>query len=104
MQYVIHAEHPPNLCPMSNAETRALMREGAGQIPSIAERLGVNIITLNVYGPEHVVIGVVEADDIEAVRNFTVQSRLAQWNTVQVNATWSMEEALNRIEELPTIF
>jgi hypothetical protein len=103
-QFAVHATHPPNLCPSSNAEIRALMKEGAEQIPVLAEKLGVNIVTLNVYGPEHVVIGVVEADDIETVRDFVVQSRLIQWNTVKVNATWSLEEAMAKVGELPTLF
>ncbi|MBI1886355.1 MAG: hypothetical protein HYS09_08625 [Chloroflexi bacterium] len=104
MQYVIVAEHPPQLCPSGNAQIRDIMKRGAQQIPGLAQRLGVNIITMNVYGPEHVVIAVVEAGDIETVRDFAMQSGLAQWNTVKVNATWSLEEALAKIDNIPTIF
>jgi hypothetical protein len=49
------------------------------------------------------VIAVVEAADIEAVREFLMQSRLVQWNTTTVRATWSMEEALAKAEPLPTL-
>src|SRR2546426_8056815 len=103
-QFAVVATHPPQLCPSSNKEIRELMMEGAKQIPTLAEKLGVNIITLNVYGPEHEVLGVVEADDIETVRDFIIQSRLIQWNKVRVNPTWSMEEALAKVGELPTLF
>lgn len=103
-QYVVLAEHPPQLCPSANAKTREMMKQGAPQMPGLAQKLGVKIITTNVYGPEHVVIAVVEANEIEAVREFVMQSRLAQWNTVKVNATWSLEEALAKIEDTPTIF
>ena len=34
-----------------------MMREGAPQIPQIAEQLGVDIVTLRVFGPDHVVLG-----------------------------------------------
>src|SRR6266498_359150 len=51
MQFVIIAEHSPELCPMSNAKIRDLMKESATEIPSLAEKLGVNIITTNVFGP-----------------------------------------------------
>ena len=104
MQFVIVAEHPPQLCPSGNAQIREIMRRGAQEIPALAQRLGVNIITMNVYGPEHVVIAVVEAGDIETVRNFTLQSGLIQWNTVKVNATWSLEEALAKVDTIPAIF
>src|SRR6266545_4635140 len=37
MQFVIIAEHSPELCPMSNAKIRDLMKESATEIPSQAE-------------------------------------------------------------------
>jgi hypothetical protein len=102
--FAVIAEHPPELCPTSNAQTRQMMKEDAGQIPQLAERLGVNIVTLRVFGPDHVVLAVVEADDIEAVRDFLFQSRLIQWNTTQIHATYSMEEALAKADGLQAIF
>jgi hypothetical protein len=102
--FAMLAEHPPNLCPTSNAKTRQIMQEGAGQIPQLAEQLGVNIVTLRVFGPDHIILAVVEADDIESVRDFAFQSRLMQWNTVKINATYSMEEALGLIDQAEPIF
>ncbi len=43
MQFVIVAEHPPNLCPTSNAKIRELMKQGMKEIPSLAQKLGVKI-------------------------------------------------------------
>jgi hypothetical protein len=102
--FAVISEHPPELCPTSNARTRQMMKEGAGQIPQLAEQLGVNIVTLRVFGPDHIVLAVVEADDIEPVRDFMFQSRLIQWNTTKIYATYSMEEALARADELESIF
>src|SRR3954470_7729935 len=98
--FAVIAEHPPNLCPTSNALTRQMLKEGAGQIPELAEQLGVNIVTLRVFGPDHIILAVVEADDIESVRDFMFQSRLIQWNTTRIHATYSMEEALERVEQM----
>ena len=67
--FAVVAEHPPELCPSSNAQTRHMMNEGAGQIPQLAEQLGVSIVTLRVFGPDHIILAVVDADDIEAVRD-----------------------------------
>jgi hypothetical protein len=102
--FAVIAKHPPQLCPTSNAATRRLMKEGAGQVPQLADDLGVNIVTMRIFGPDHIILAVVEADDIEAVRNFVVQSRLMQWNTVNTYATYSMEEALGLIDEMEPIF
>ena len=102
--FAVIAEHPPNLCPTSNAQTRQMLKQGAGQIPQLAEQLGVQIGTLRIFGPEHIILLVVEADDIESVRNFALQSRLMQWNTVKINATYSIEEAVAMIDEVESIF
>jgi hypothetical protein len=102
--FAVIAEHPPELCPSSNSQTREMMNEGAGQIPELAEELGVSIVTLRVFGPDHIILAVVDANDIDAVRDFMFQSRLVQWNTTKIHATYSMEEALARVNELETIF
>jgi hypothetical protein len=102
--FAVIAEHPPDLCPSSNAQTRKMLNEGAAQIPQLAERLGVDIVTLRVFGPDHIILAVVEADDIEPVREFVLQSRLIQWNTTKINATYSIEEALAKSDELEAIY
>ena len=90
--FAVIAEHPPDLCPTSNTQTRQILKEGAGQIPQLAEQLGLNIVTLRIFGPDHIILVVVDADDIDSVRNFALQSRLMQWNTVKIHATYSIEE------------
>jgi hypothetical protein len=50
------------------------------------------------------VLAVVEANDIEPVRDFIMQSRLIQWNTTKIHATYSMEEAVAKSDELEAIF
>ena len=103
-QFAVIAEHPPDLCPTSNARTRQLLKDGAGQIPQLAEQLGIDIVTLRVFGPDHIILAVVEAQDIDSVRNFALQSRLIQWNTIKIHATYSMEETLALVDEVEAIF
>jgi hypothetical protein len=102
--FAIIAEHPPDLCPTSNARTRELLKAGADQIPRLAERLGVGIQTLRIFGPDHIILAVVEADDIEYVRSFALQSGLMQWNTVNIHATYSIDEAVAMVDEVEAIF
>jgi hypothetical protein len=104
MQFVIMAVHSPEMCPTSNSKIREMMRAGAKEIPNLAAKLGLKIITINVFGPDHKVLAVVEADGIDAVRDFVWESRLMQWNTVNINATYSMEEALAKADQLPAMF
>ena len=101
--FAVIAEHPPDLCPASNAQTRQMLKEGAAQLPQLAEQLGVDIVTLRIFGPDHVILAVVDAEDIESVREFILQSRLIQWNTTQIHATYSIEEALAKSDVLDAI-
>jgi hypothetical protein len=50
------------------------------------------------------VLAVVEANDIDVVRNFILQSRLIQWNTTKIHATYSIEEAVSMSDALEAIF
>jgi hypothetical protein len=102
--FAVIAEHPPNLCPTSNTRTRQMLKEGASQIPQLAEQLGVVIGTLRIFGPDHVILAVVEADDIDSVRGFALQSGLMQWNTVKIHATYSIEDAVAMVDEVEAIF
>jgi hypothetical protein len=43
--FAVIAQHPPELCPTSNAQTREMLKQGAAQIPKLAEQLGVGIVT-----------------------------------------------------------
>jgi hypothetical protein len=103
-QFAVLAEHPPNLCPTSNAQTRQMLKQGAGQIPQLAEELAINILTLRVFGPDHIILAVVESEDIDSVRDFALQSGLMQWNTVKIHATYSMDEALALVDKVEAIF
>ena len=104
MQYVVMAEHSPTLCPISNAQIRAILKEGVKHIPGLAQKLGIEVINLRVFGPDHIIMVIVEAGDIEAVRSFITESGLIQWNTTKVHATWSLEEALEKVDSLTPIF
>lgn len=102
--FALIAEHPPDLCPTSNAQTRQILKQGASQIAQLAEQLGIAIGTLRIFGPDHIILAVVDAEDIDAVRTFALRSRLMQWNTVNIHATYSIEEAVAMIDEVEAIF
>jgi uncharacterized protein with GYD domain len=103
-QYLIVGQHPPDLCPSSNEKIRALAAEGGQAMPALAEKLGVKLLATYVPMTNHQVFVAVEADDANSVREFAFQGRLGQWNTVEILQTSTLEEALTRVQELPTIY
>jgi hypothetical protein len=102
--FAVIAEHPPHLCPTSNARTRDMLKTGAREIPQLAGQLGVRIDSLRIFGPDHVILAVLDADDIESVRRFALQSGLMQWNTVRISATYSIDEAVSMVDTVEAIF
>ena len=104
MQYLVVGQHPPDLCPSANETIRKLAQEGGKEMPALAEKLGVKILATYVPMTNHMVFVAVEADDADAVREFTFQGRLGQWNTIEIYQTSTLEEALTRVNELPTIY
>jgi uncharacterized protein with GYD domain len=103
-QYLIVGQHPPDLCPSANEKIRNLAAEGAQGMPELAEKLGVKLVATYVPMTNHQVFVAVEADDANAVREFTFQGRLGQWNTIEIFQTSTLEEALTRVQELETIY
>jgi uncharacterized protein with GYD domain len=104
MQYLVVGQHPPDLCPAANETVRTLATEGAQDLPALAEKLGVKILATYVPMTNHMVVAAVEAEDADSVREFAFLGRLSQWNTVEIYQTSTLEEALTRIQELPTIY
>ena len=102
--YLIAGQHPPNLCPAANETVRKLAHEGAGEIADLAEKLGVKLNATYVPMNNHMVFAAVEADDMATVREFAFQSRLGQWNTIDIYQVSTLEEALTKVNELPTIY
>ena len=104
MQYLIVGQHPPDLCPSANETVRTLASEGGKEMPALAEKLGVKILATYVPMTNHQVYVAVAADDANSVREFAGQGRLGQWNTIEIYQVATLEEALTKVNELPTIY
>jgi len=103
-QFLIAGQHPPDLCPSANDTVRKMLQEGAAHIPELAEKLGVKLLATYIPMNNHMVFAAVEADDMGTVREFAFQSRLGQWNTIEIYQVSTLEEALTKVNELPTIY
>jgi uncharacterized protein with GYD domain len=104
VHYVVLSTHAPEVCPTSNATTKALLLEGAPQIPAIADKHGVSILAGPFVNREHTVVTIVEADRPEALDAFLVETRLSQWNQVRILPSLPMEAAMQEIEEGTSLF
>jgi uncharacterized protein with GYD domain len=90
--------------PTSNAKTKAVLLEVAPQIPSIADKHGVNILAGTFANREHMVVVIVETEHPEALDTFLIETRLSQWNQVRLLPSIPMEEAMRELEEAAPLF
>lgn len=104
MHFVVLGNHSPEVCPTSNAKTKALLLEVAPQIPDLAEKNGVNIVAGPFANREHTVVTIVETDRPEALDSFIVESRLAQWNQVHILPSVPMQESMAELQEATPLF
>ena len=105
-QYVILADHSPDICPSSNARSRARAMEGLGQnLPKLAEAARISFVTGPLHlDPGHRTVAVVEAPSIEAVTQLVYETGLSQWNTVEVCPTTPVVELMAKVDDFPIVF
>jgi hypothetical protein len=104
VHYVVLATHSPDICPTSNAKTKALMLEMTPHIPEIAQKHGVNIVAGPFVNREHMAVTIVDTDRAEGLDDFLVDSHLAQWNEVRVLPSRSLQEGMTEIQEGTSLF
>jgi hypothetical protein len=100
--YVVRMTHTSDQCPTANSKVRERVVGGAADIPKTAERLGVKLaVGPLVLGSEHEAVAVVEANAVETVNDFLVETGLIQWNSVRVSMAQPLQDALAEMERMP---
>lgn len=104
MHFVVLGTHSAEVCPTSNAKTKALLLEIGPQMTDIAEKHGVNIVAGPFANREHMLVMIVETDRAEALDSFVVEGRLAQWNQVRILPSVPIQNAMQELEEATMLF
>ena len=104
-RYGVTKTHPPNICPLANKASRQTAVAGWKQIPALSKKHGVKMISMDHFDPEHLVIAMFEADNIEAVRDFVMEAGLMAWNNLKINPITPAAQLMDNIDKAPpTIF
>ena len=104
-RYGLTMTHPPNICPVANKASREAAVAGWKQIPSLSQKYGVKMLSFDHFDPEHFIVGMIEADSIEAVRDFAMEAGLMAWNDLKINPITPVSELMDNMDKAPpTIF
>ena len=104
MHYIVLATHTAEICPTSNSKTRKLVQESAPDIPAIAEKTGVRILAGPYVNREHISVAIVDAKTVEDLDQFLMSTRLPQWNSVRVIPSVHIEQGIQELQDMPTVF
>jgi hypothetical protein len=104
MHFVVLGTHSPEICPLSNAKTKALLLEIGPQIFDIAKQHGVDIVAGPFVSREHKTVVIVETERADALDAFLAASRLHQWNQLHIMPSLPIQEGLRDLEEATTLF
>jgi hypothetical protein len=99
MHFVVLGTHSAEVCPTSNATTRALLLEMGPQIPKLAEQHGVKLVAGPYVNREHMTVVVAETDSAESLDAFLFAARLHQWNQLRILPSHTMEQGMKEIAE-----
>jgi hypothetical protein len=102
--FVLITTHSSDQCPTSNEKVRKLFGTDPGPMKALAQKLGVKPVVGPLISTEHRGFAVVEAQKVEAVREFVTQSGLVQWNSVEIIHVIPQEEAIKEIAALKPIY
>ena len=103
MQYVILGQHTPDLCPTSNAKIRQQVQHMLTQLDAAQKKHNVHVLSGHVLGVSHKMVVLTEAPNVEAVRDFVMETGLVQWNSVEIYPSWGLDEAMKQASALTPI-
>ena len=72
----------PDLCPTSKTKTRQRIEPMLTQLEAAQKRHNVSVRSGHVLGMSHRPVVFTEAPNVEAVRDFVMETGLVQWNSV----------------------
>ena len=103
-QFALIATHPPGQCPTANETIRKFFLNRSPEMEKLGKKLGVEYLAGPLITTEHKSYSIVRAKNVEAVRNFLVESGLIQWNSIDVVHGVTMDQALEEINKLKPIY
>ena len=103
-KYGVRLSHTPDICPLANKATREFAKKGLAEMPNLSQKYKVKVESLNHFDPEHLVIGIFEAENIESLRDMLMEMGLMHWNDIKINPVTPAENIMKTIDKMPTLF
>jgi hypothetical protein len=98
-QYGIIATHEAATCPSASKAARDSSKKLLQAMPNLFQKYKLKMLSGEHFDPEHLTIIRLEADNIEAVRDFANESGLVQWNNVRIYPLTPIDKLIENVDK-----
>ncbi len=94
------SRHTAESCPMNNGKTRQMALEAVSALPEAAKKFGITVVGSWSITPEHLVVHVFDAVNLDTLLSFSMEPSLLKWwsfNTSEIKPATTLEEAVRLI-------
>ena len=95
--FVMIARHTAESCPMNNGKVRQIALDAMEALPELAKKYGIKVVGSWSVNPEHLLIQVFDAVNLDSVMQFSMEPALLKWwsyNTSEIKPATTLEETL----------
>ena len=99
--FVMISRHTAESCPMNNGKTRQIAMEAMAALPEAAKKFGIKVVGSWSVNPEHLMIQVFDAVNLDSILKFSMEPALLKWwsfNTSEIKAATTLEETIKLVQ------
>ncbi len=94
MKFLAIAQHTPAQCPGSNEQVLGIVTESMPKIPDLEKKHNVTNLGMHVTLGGHTMVIILDAPSYQAAEMVLLESRMLEWNTVNLSQSYTPEEAM----------
>ena len=95
--FTVNMKHPPESCPMFDAELRKRFKEAIARREEVAAKHGIKVLCACTSILEHLILFVVEAPSQPAIEDYFIEVGLASWNNIEIRQVRLVEDVLRTL-------
>lgn len=95
MLHMVVITHGPDTCAAVHPDLGDKARKGIGQLEEISKKHQLTVKGSWVDAPAHVFFFLIDAPNAHAINDLMVETELFHWNTVDIHAVGTLEEAMS---------
>ena len=99
--FLIISRHSAENCPLNNEKMKAMTLELPDKLSVLEKKHGVKRVGAWTVVPEHLLVWVYEAQNSEALQNFSMEPEIVKWmawNTSEIKLAMTLEESMKLLK------